>query len=392
MTTLQDRFADLRAAQAAELVHRDGEIDAIHLAVLSRHHAFFLGEPGLAKTAMLDGFARRIDGCRTFVETGARHMGPEDIFGPRSIAAFKAGRWDREIDGYLPTAHLALLDEIWEAGSSILIALNKALNERRFKQGADEIVIPLSSALLASNKLPQAEHGELAAIWDRIMLRRQVDPIRDAEGLRKLAATTIDEDPRPLLTWEQVLEAQGEVRQVEVPDETVDALIDVVHRLDRESLRPTNRRYRWAFDLIRAQAWLAGEHKTSPVHLEPLVDVFWEEPEQRRTVERAVFEVCSSGHAEALEILDTVATLVDDVGDMLGADGSDRTERCVHARKKVRRAAEEIRRLDKQAAGRPAAMLQDGWRRLEALHERILVDGLEHERDLVPTLAEVLDA
>lgn len=389
--SLQDLFNDLRAAQAAELVDRDLEIDVIHLAVLARHHAFFLGEPGLAKTAMLDGFARRIEGCRTFVETGARHMGPEDLFGPVSISAFKQDRWERRIDGYLPTAHIALLDEIWEAGSSILIALLKALNERRFKQGADEISIPLASALLASNKLPQQEHGELAAIWDRVMLRRVVNPIRDPDGLRRIAAVVIDDKPDPILTWEQVLEAQRQVRDVQVTPDTVDAMIEIVGLLDRAGMRPTNRRFRWCFDIVRAFAWRAGADKTDPTHLEPLVDALWEDPEQRRDVEKIVFEVCSPGHREAMQIIDTVASITEDVDDMLSSDGDNRTERCIHARKKIKRAGKEVQRLQATMTGRPALMLADAWRRLDHLHTRVLVEGMDHERDLVPTLAAALD-
>ena len=49
----------------------------------------------------------------------------------------------RKIDGYLPTAEVAFIDEIFKANSAILNALLTLLNERLFDNGYQRITVPL---------------------------------------------------------------------------------------------------------------------------------------------------------------------------------------------------------------------------------------------------------
>ena len=49
----------------------------------------------------------------------------------------------RQIDGYLPTAEVAFIDEIFKANSAILNALLTLLNERLFDNGNKRFPVPL---------------------------------------------------------------------------------------------------------------------------------------------------------------------------------------------------------------------------------------------------------
>ena len=49
----------------------------------------------------------------------------------------------RKIDGYLPTAEVAFVDEIFKANSAILNALLTLLNERLFDNGNQRFGVPL---------------------------------------------------------------------------------------------------------------------------------------------------------------------------------------------------------------------------------------------------------
>lgn len=49
----------------------------------------------------------------------------------------------RQIDGYLPTAEVAFIDEIFKANSAILNALLTLLNERLFDNGNMRFPVPL---------------------------------------------------------------------------------------------------------------------------------------------------------------------------------------------------------------------------------------------------------
>jgi MoxR-like ATPase len=78
----------------------------------------------------------------------------------------------RKTDGYLPTAEVAFVDEIFKANSAILNALLTLLNERLFDNGNQRLPVPLLCLVGASNELPESE--ELDALYDRFLIRRTV--------------------------------------------------------------------------------------------------------------------------------------------------------------------------------------------------------------------------
>ena len=48
-----------------------------------------------------------------------------------------------QIEGYLPSASVAFIDEVFKANSAILNTLLTILNERLFDNGADRVRVPL---------------------------------------------------------------------------------------------------------------------------------------------------------------------------------------------------------------------------------------------------------
>ena len=90
----------------------------------------------------------------------------------------------RQTNGYLPTAEVAFVDEIFKANSAILNALLTLLNERLFDNGYKRLKVPLLTLIAASNELPESE--ELDALYDRFLIRRHVGQV-STQALGRLA-------------------------------------------------------------------------------------------------------------------------------------------------------------------------------------------------------------
>jgi len=61
----------------------------------------------------------------------------------RHMTGLENDEYVRKTDGYLPTAEVAFIDEIFKANSAILNALLTLLNERLFDNGNERYAVPL---------------------------------------------------------------------------------------------------------------------------------------------------------------------------------------------------------------------------------------------------------
>ncbi len=141
-------------------------------AAVAGEHMLLIGPPGTAKSAVVQMFAKLVD-ARYFEYLLTRFTEPNEIFGPIDIAAFRAGQYQRRMEGMLPTSEVVFLDEVFKANSAILNALLSVLNERKYTVGSNVVRVPLVSCFGASNEVPNDD--DLQAVFDRFLIRHESD-------------------------------------------------------------------------------------------------------------------------------------------------------------------------------------------------------------------------
>ena len=93
-------------------------------------------QPHILCPVMYNHLALRVEGARLPARM-------QELFGPLSMRALEEDKYVRQIEGYLPYAKVAFIDEIFKANSAILNTLLTILNERLFDNGSSRIRVPL---------------------------------------------------------------------------------------------------------------------------------------------------------------------------------------------------------------------------------------------------------
>jgi MoxR-like ATPase len=286
VSQLQDKFSALEAELEGELVERTEEIRCALLALVAGCSFFMVGPPGTAKSMLARRVAARISDAEFYEAQLDKMATPELLFGPWSLKAMKASRWERELTGTLATAHLAHLDEIFAAGSALLQGLHWALNERVYRHGTTVVPIPLSTVFCSANTVP-TDPG-LAAFWDRLILRRVLSGDLDSGSFVRMLRTEMVDKPEPVLSWSEVTEAQVAARRVEVPDAVLEVAFKIRRHMGDLGMFASPRRFKAAFGVVQASAWLDGRDEAIPTDLLCLRDMLWVLPEQAAQVAQVV--------------------------------------------------------------------------------------------------------
>ena len=181
-----ERFKLLLQEMNRGIYEKETEISLSLLAALAGESIILLGPPGVAKSMVARQLKTAFREAQSFEYLMSRFSTPDEIFGPVSIQKLKTSdTYERAVEGYLPTADVVFLDEIWKAGPAIQNTLLTVINEKIFRNGNREMHLPLKLLVAASNELPAKGEG-LEALWDRFVIRIESRPIKLEKNFRAM--------------------------------------------------------------------------------------------------------------------------------------------------------------------------------------------------------------
>lgn len=274
---------------------REAEINGSLLAVLSGENLLFLGPPGTAKTQLAKNICQLIEGGNFFNYLLTSFSTPEELFGPLSLKALEEDEFRRKIDGCLPTAHIALLDEIFKASSAILNSLLTILNEHKYHNGRELVDVPLLSVFGASNEFPD-ENESLEALYDRFLFRYRLAYIQDEENFRNLVFRSPEEfEPAASLRVSEIYELRARAKDLPVDPDVETIVTELRKSLQLQEIEISDRRWKKVVQVLKIAACSSERPAVDRTMVLLLQHMLWNLPEERETIRKTVFEFAVSG-------------------------------------------------------------------------------------------------
>lgn len=322
-----ERFKQLLGEMNRGIYEKETEISLSLLAALAGESIILLGPPGVAKSMVARQLKTAFRDAQSFEYLMSRFSTPDEIFGPVSIQKLKTSdTYERAMEGYLPTADVVFLDEIWKAGPAIQNTLLTVINEKIFRNGNREMHLPLKLLVAASNELPAKGEG-LEALWDRFVIRIESRPIKLEKNFRAMlleshadfsGSTGIlghadfadNADFSDLkITAEEYVEWAEKICKIGVKEEVLDAIsairkslraVNVDEAAERRNIYVSDRRWKNIVRLLRTSAFMQDREEVDICDLLPIYHCLWQEPEERDAIRNIVIRALFSPFADKL--------------------------------------------------------------------------------------------
>jgi MoxR-like ATPase len=268
--------------QAIELLERrflerSELIRLLMLGIMSGENVLLIGPPGTAKSQLARAVSQLFGSEHWFEYLLTRFTTPDEIFGPVSLQQLKQDRYVRKTAGYLPAAQFVFLDEIFKANSAILNALLSILNERVYFNGSEKEEVPLQFLIAASNELPD-EDEQLSALYDRFLLRYEVEYLKLASSYEKMLA--LPKEPLPVVfSLYDVRDIQKAAAQVSIPEAIVYFLFRLKQSLEEKEYRLSDRRLHKIANVWKTSAALHGREEVTIWDTVFTPHMMWDVPE-----------------------------------------------------------------------------------------------------------------
>lgn len=334
-----ERFKQLLGEMNRGIYEKETEISLSLLAALAGESIILLGPPGVAKSMVARQLKTAFREAQSFEYLMSRFSTPDEIFGPVSIQKLKTSdTYERAVEGYLPTADVVFLDEIWKAGPAIQNTLLTVINEKIFRNGNREMHLPLKLLVAASNELPAKGEG-LEALWDRFVIRIESRPIKLEKNFRAMLLDSHADFLGPTdftdstdfsgftgglghadfadnadfsdlkITSEEYAEWTERIDKIGVKEAVLDAIsairkslraVNVDEAAERRNIYVSDRRWKNIVRLLRTSAFMQDREEVDICDLLPVYHCLWQEPEERDAIRNIVIRALFSPFADKL--------------------------------------------------------------------------------------------
>lgn len=345
---LRDKMQAVIADINTQVAEREELVEAIAIALLTRKNLFILGDPGQAKSYVINQFCARITGVRQFERLLSKQTDEDQLFGRidlaslipgsvpwavlernpqyqemygrlktrlaagedpgdlpekierlrKALAELYGGEPRVNTSGKIPEADVCFLDEIFKCNDGVLNSLLTVLNERKYTNEGHTYHIPTISFFAASNEIPNFNDPQekiLAALYDRLEIKLVTEDIAEREN--RMAVLQNKQQGKSgqikaTITLDELKHMQQEAAAVSIPDSINDLADDILCQLRKDGIRVSDRKYLNYYPIAQAKAWMSGHTTVEPQDLLMLKHYLWDKPADRVSVAAALERMC----------------------------------------------------------------------------------------------------
>ncbi len=307
MKNTKSRIEKIIKLLSEGLYEREEIVALTLLSSIAGKPIFLYGPPGTAKSFIAKRVSSAFKDSKYFGYLMQRFSTPEDIFGPISLEELKKDKYVRKIEGYLPDSDFAFLDEIWKSTPAILNTLLTIINERVFKNGYEEIKVPLKALISASNETPPEGQG-LEALYDRFIIRLLVNNIKNKDNFEKILENTqldsyIEIDDELKISTDEWVSFRKEANSVKISK----TVIDIIHniKLSIEKFNEDNRdipiyvsdrRWQNISYLLKMSSYLNGKKEADIYESILIYNCLWSLEEHIEVVKKIVWNAINMSY------------------------------------------------------------------------------------------------
>lgn len=306
------KLQDFRASLNAAFLERTHIVDGLLATLLCKQNAFLLGEPGTGKSDLVRAICNGIENANYFGYLLTPTSDPSEIFGPVAVSKLLADEYTRDVDGYLPSCHIAFLDELFRGSSAILNSLLTLLNERTFNNGKDTIATPIQSIISATNSWPEEE--SLQAFADRFIFRPEVPLLAGKASKTILDRWALGIETRPTvgvhLTLDELEQLQTAAEKIDVHDNFLSDYGTLWEYLSSSGITISDRRRVQILKFLKAWALVQGDAELCAEHFHnSLVHMIYKNLEDQKVIQEVIetqFPTASRLFSDARRAADTI--------------------------------------------------------------------------------------